>query len=138
MEGVFHDKKKQDFKQLFHIAFLTVIIMIILYLSYFSSLPIVRSIKTLTYQFQVDNVEGYLLDQAIKIKQGKSIYTSINDYPYLVGTYAPVFPLINAFSLIFSEPTFFFGRLINLIAYLLISFFSGLIVHNHNQFQHHL
>jgi len=130
-------KEKRDRRissvPLLYTAFLTVLIVIIIYLSYFASLPIVRSIKTLTYQFQVDNVEGYLLDQALKLKDGKPIYTSINDYPYLVGTYAPVFPLINAFFLIFSEPTFFFGRLINLIAYLLISFFSGLIVYNHKK-----
>ena len=133
MEDALPKNKKQDLNRIIYIAFLTILIAIIVYLSYFSALPIVRSIKTLSFQFQVDNVEGYLLDQALKLKEGKPIYTSINDYPYLVGIYAPIFPLINALFLFFFKPTFFYGRLINLISYLLISFFAGLMIYNHKK-----
>ncbi len=124
------DKREQIFHNPISKIFIAIIIIILLYLSYYATLPIIRSVKTLSYQFQVDNVEGYLLNQSLKIREGKSIYTPIDDYPYSVGTYAPVFPLINSIFFFLFKPTFFFGRFINLIAYLLIAFFLGLIVYN--------
>ncbi len=46
------------------------------------------------YGYDHDGEEGFILNQAHALKQGDSIYQPIDEAPWLVGNYPPVFPLI--------------------------------------------
>lgn len=49
-----------------------------------------------SYPYQLDREEGYILNQAMQLKAGRTIYPDLKDYPYTVGNYPPVFPALYA------------------------------------------
>ncbi len=51
---------------------------------------------SLDYPFQLDAEEGFLLNQAVRLAQGRGIYTPIDQPPYLVGNYPPLYPALYA------------------------------------------
>lgn len=53
-----------------------------------SSLVIAR------YPYQIDREEGFIYNQALMLMQGETIYPSLEDYPYTVGNYTPVYPAL--------------------------------------------
>lgn len=74
--------------------------------------PLERIVVGTGYPYQLDYAEGYIAVEAWQLTKGQSIYPSLNDYPYLVGNYPPLYPMIQApFFLIFG-PSLFWGRLI--------------------------
>ncbi len=46
------------------------------------------------YSFQLDAEEGFILNQALTLTAGESIYSPIDEPPFLVGNYTPLFPWI--------------------------------------------
>ncbi|MEN6627598.1 MAG: glycosyltransferase family 39 protein [Candidatus Sumerlaeia bacterium] len=50
----------------------------------------------LAYPFQLDATEGFILEQAMTIAQGQTIYGPIDRPPFLVGNYPPLFQAIYA------------------------------------------
>lgn len=46
------------------------------------------------YPFELDGEEGFVFYDAVQLRLGKPIYHSIDDEPYVVGNYPPVFPWI--------------------------------------------
>jgi len=77
-----------------------------------------RAYRSLIYPFQLDGEEGFILNQALSIAQGESIYQPIDHYPFLVGNYTPLYPaLMSVFSggHTISIPT---GRLISVLSVL--------------------
>ena len=46
------------------------------------------------YPFQLDAEEGFILNQAISLAHGQTIYPPIDQPPFLVGNYTPLFPWI--------------------------------------------
>jgi len=66
--------------------------------------------------FQMDNEEGALLYQAMEIRRGNSIYHQLNQPPYIVGTYTPLFMTAAAALDRLEKPSFATGRLIVWIA----------------------
>lgn len=44
------------------------------------------------YAYQLDAEEGFILNQALMLGRGESIYQPIGQPPYLVGNYPPLFP----------------------------------------------
>lgn len=59
---------------------------------------------------QLDNEEGALLFQAKEMALGNSIYHNLSDYPYVVGTYTPLFMWINSWMINLNSPSFSSGR----------------------------
>ena len=107
--------------------FLIPVIIILLILCYF---PLKRSIAALGYPYQLDYAEGFLAVESDMISRGESMYPSIEEYPYLVGNYPPVYPLLSVpFFLIFG-PSLFWGRLICFVSVAGIAFLSGWIVYH--------
>lgn len=75
-----------------------------------------RAHRSLIYRFQLDGEEGFILNQALSIARGESIYQPIDRYPFLVGNYTPIYPaLMSVFSgeKGISIPT---GRLISVLS----------------------
>ncbi len=67
---------------------------------------------------QLDNEEGALLAQAVRVAQGKPLYRELNDYPYLVGTYPPFYLWLAGSLTDLHTPSFFVGRLITALSVL--------------------
>ncbi len=82
--------------------------------------PFVRAGAALGFPYQVDREEGYLLNQAILLSHGQGIYPSLADYPYIVGNYPPLYPLVYACAVKIFGPSLAAGRAINLAAALAI------------------
>lgn len=88
--------------------------------------PFERIAKCINFPYQLDNVEGFLLQQAILLHTGQAIYKPITTPPFLVGNYGPVYPLLNALFVNPEFPNFFSGRFLSaaaLCGILIMSFF---------------
>jgi hypothetical protein len=78
-------------------------------------------------QFQMDPEEGALLAQSAWFASGRRIYRPLTDYPYIVGTYPPVYLwLSSAFS--DDSETFYRGRVLSALACAGIAMLMVLIV----------
>jgi dolichyl-phosphate-mannose-protein mannosyltransferase len=87
-----------------------------------------RGILAMRYPYQLDYAEGFLAVESMQIAKGDSIYPSLDDYPYLVGNYPPIYPLLSVpFFLIFG-PSLFWGRLICFLSVIGISVLIFFIV----------
>lgn len=78
-----------------------------------------RSSSSLEYPFQLDREEAFLLDQALHLSRGETIYPSLDDYPYTVGNYPPVYPMIYGAAIRWLpalQPSLPAGRLLVLVA----------------------
>ncbi len=81
-----------------------------------------------SYPFGLDFGEGYLLEHARLIGEGKNIYGNINSYPYTVCNYAPVYPLITGIIMNIGEISLTTGRWVSIIATLACCWLIGFII----------
>ncbi len=65
---------------------------------------------------QLDNEEGALLAQTLELRGGTLPYRPLVDYPYIVGTYPPLYLAAAAFCTTAETPSFYGGRLVSAIA----------------------
>lgn len=68
--------------------------------------------------FQMDNEEGALLFQAVELRGGRVPYRLLDDFPYVAGTYPPVYLAAAAALHRPGAPDFFGGRLVSVAAML--------------------
>ena len=76
---------------------------------------LVHSFEVVMYPWSVDYVEAPELNRAARIAQGKDIYTSWDASPFLESNYTPFFSMINAFLIDATQPTYWQGRLLNVM-----------------------
>jgi len=91
-------------------------------------LPVERAAGALAYPYQMDREEGFVLGQALSMSRGESIYQPIDEPPYLVGNYAPVYPAIYAVFLAATGPSLIPGRVLVLLSALIVIASLGFIV----------
>jgi hypothetical protein len=72
--------------------------------------PFERARLAVQYPYQLDNEEGALLYQALCIKGGQTIYPDLRNYPYVAGTYTPLYMVLQAVLMGSPTPSFFTGR----------------------------
>ena len=78
---------------------------------------LIHGFINLGFQFPLDYGEGPLLNQALRITQGQSLYpSSLSSPPYLISNYPPVFVIINAFFVWIFGPGLLIGRLISFLS----------------------
>ncbi|MCX7995022.1 MAG: glycosyltransferase family 39 protein [candidate division WOR-3 bacterium] len=85
---------------------------LIVYAAFF----LIQSCLIITYPYQVSYPEGLILNQAALLSRGENIYKSINDYPFIVVNYPPVYLLLNAGLFKLFKVSFAPGRLITFLA----------------------
>lgn len=73
--------------------------------------------STITFAGSLDREEGFLALQAQRLRAGQSIYPSIEEGPWLVGNYPPVYPAVVA---VLGTPSLSRGRAVSFIAGLAI------------------
>lgn len=81
-----------------------------------------------SYPYQLDREEGFLLHEAMELRAGRSIYVPIDEYPFTVGNYTPLYPALYAAGLFIVEPSLAVGRSIVLLStFTLIALMAFLI-----------
>ncbi len=80
------------------------------------------------FPFQADYGEGALLNEAIRLASGRSIYLSDRSPPYLVGNYPPVYVALLAFFRLLGARGFGAGRALSGAAILASAALAGLTV----------
>uniref|UniRef100_A0A7C4THN1 Glycosyltransferase RgtA/B/C/D-like domain-containing protein n=1 Tax=candidate division WOR-3 bacterium TaxID=2052148 RepID=A0A7C4THN1_UNCW3 len=89
---------------------------IIFWLAVYSLFYLIESFIVITYPYEVSYTEGFILNQAYLISKGESIYKRIDEYPYLVANYPPLYPLLCAIFVKLFGISFIPGRLITFLS----------------------
>ena len=98
----------------------TLTAIIIVLLGSFAAATLVATIFRLQYEFNLDNAESLTVVNAYYLWHGKGLYGDINEFPYIITTYTPLYYLLIApFSKDFCRIVFT-GRLISLACFIAI------------------
>lgn len=92
-------------------------------LIFFLILYIFHGILSIKYKYQLDGGEGFILYEAKLLSEFKNIYIKIDDYPFLVANYPPIYPFINSLLIPLFGVNYISGRLISFLSTLLGGFF---------------
>jgi len=94
-----------------------VLLFLLLYLAFY----LVFATSSLLYPYQIDYGEGFLLNQAKMLSEGKNIYKDISEEPFIISNYPPLYPLLWSLFVKLFGVSFFSGRIISIISCLTIS-----------------
>ncbi len=72
------------------------------------------------FPYDLDYYEGHELRNAVLLSEGNSIYTSLNEPPYVPSTYTPLYSIVAAALIKIFGVGFFAGRFLTFIASLII------------------
>ncbi len=89
---------------------------------------IVNSMLIIIYPYQISYPEGFLLNQALAVAQGKTIYNSIAAYPFLVANYPPVYPYLCGLFVKLFGASFAWGRIVSFLSVIACAYLIYLIV----------
>ncbi len=89
--------------------------------------------QAVMFPYQLDYGEGPILQIALRVAQGGEMYPPINQPPYVVASYMPLYYLLAALGLKLTGVNFIFGRLLSLAGTLAIAVFAALIVWEHTR-----
>lgn len=88
----------------------------------------VQSCVIIAFPYQISYPEGFVLNQSHLISKGESMYRAINEYPYLVSNYPPVYPFLCALFVKLFGLSFVYGRLITFLASIFICWIIYIIL----------
>jgi hypothetical protein len=88
-----------------------------------------HALLALNYPYPLNYGESPLLDQALRLARGENIYSLVVP-PYTIGNYPPVYPLLQAPFVGAFGPSFFYGRVLSVIAALLAAVGIGWTARN--------
>lgn len=95
-------------------------IFLLFWVIFLSSLFLLFSLRAIFYPYPLNYSEGHIIALSKELKNSGSYFGSIDRYPFLHGTYPPIFPYLLTFFLNFSSSIFIPGRI--------ISFFSTIFI----------
>src|ERR687885_2096227 len=72
--------------------------------------------RTLTFPFDLNYGEGYVLNDAVRLSRGESVYGDMQQFPMVRSPYPPLFPLLWAAVLPVTGVAFWPGRLLSIAA----------------------
>lgn len=91
-------------------------------------------IEAITFPYPLDYGEAPLIDQAVQLNKGNSIYrASIDQPPYTISNYPPVYVLIMALFESLFGPAYWYGRMISTLSALSSAVFIVLIVYSRSR-----
>ena len=90
-----------------------------------------HSVRLLTYPFAVDYVEWPVISRAVQLLEGRTIYSSWDEFPLRVANYPPLFTFVHAVGIWFTSPTPLIGRLVALLSTMGVMILIGSNVKNH-------
>ncbi|NQU44286.1 hypothetical protein HQ520_13435 [bacterium] len=89
--------------------------------------PVRRMWEALEYPFQLDAEEGHILGQALRLRNGEGLYPAIEEPPYVVDNYPPLYPALWALFVDPDAPSLTAGRWISFLASLATALAAVLI-----------
>ncbi|MFN0071011.1 MAG: hypothetical protein ACKVVP_05920 [Chloroflexota bacterium] len=101
---------------------------VLVLLSLYAVAYIGRVIGLTLYPFDLDQGEGYDVNSGWLLTQGRSIYTSNEEWPYYSSNYPPVFSVMLTPLITMLGPTLAAGRLLSATAALLTALLIGVAV----------
>lgn len=84
--------------------------------------------KTIPYPYGLEHGEGYVIDLALQVAQGRSPYHTLDDYPLTIGNYPPLSYWLNGAVISQVGLTFSAGRLLSAAAALAAALLMALLV----------
>ena len=94
---------------------------------------VAHAIQVIRFPHDVDNGEGFLLWQSLEYASGHWPYQPINEAPYLVANYPPVYPLLCSLGTGRLGPSLAVGRTLTFLSALGVAIGLGWIVHRRSQ-----
>ncbi|UCH35438.1 MAG: glycosyltransferase family 39 protein [Armatimonadota bacterium] len=82
----------------------------------------------ITCPYEIEYGEGIVLQNAVNIAHGRTLYTDYHRYPYVVATYPPVYPLLTSTGIWLFGVSFAFGRAVSALAALATAVLIWLIL----------
>jgi len=109
-------------------------IMLLLFLSLAAVIFFSHALMAVFHQYPLDYGEAPLVDQAMRLAAGQSIYRpGISSPPYTIANYPPLYPLSLAPFVKLFGPSFLAGRLISILCALASAAFLALIIYTPSQ-----
>jgi len=109
-------------------------IMLLMFLSLAMLILLLHTLMALFHRYPLDYGEAPLVDQAMRLAAGQSIYRpDLSSPPYTISNYPPLYPLSMAPFVKLFGPNFGAGRLISLLSTLASATFLALIVYTYSQ-----
>jgi len=109
-------------------------IMLLLFLSPAAVIFFSHALMAVFHQYPLDYGEAPLVDQAMRLAAGQSIYRpGISSPPYTIANYPPLYPLSLAPFVKLFGPSFLAGRLISILCALASAAFLALIIYTPSQ-----
>ncbi len=84
------------------------------------SVSLQRSSDAIHFDYTLDREEGFLLNQALLIARGESIYQPVSEAPFLVGNYPPIYPAAISSLFPVQQPSLPLGRFLVFLSATLI------------------
>jgi len=109
-------------------------IMLLMFLSLAMFIFALHAFLALFHRYPLDYGEAPLVDQAVRLAAGQSIYRpDLSSPPYTISNYPPLYPLSMVPFVKLFGPNFWAGRIISLLCTLASGVFLALIVYAHSQ-----
>jgi len=109
-------------------------IMLLMFLSLAVLIFLIHTAMALSHRYPLDYGEAPLVDQAVRLADGQSIYRpDLSSPPYTISNYPPLYPLSMVPFVKLFGPNFWAGRAISLLCTLASGVFLALIVYIHSQ-----
>jgi hypothetical protein len=71
---------------------------------------------TLAFPYDLNYGEGYVLNDAVRLARGESLYVDLQQFPMVRSPYPPLFPLVWSFLEPLAGPVFWPGRLLSVLS----------------------
>lgn len=81
-----------------------------------AALPARRVAEAARFPYQLDAEEGFILNQALRLADGRGLYGPISQPPYLVDNYPPLYPALWALVARWTGPSLAPGRILSAAA----------------------
>jgi hypothetical protein len=93
----------------------------------------IHAYQATTFPYQLDYGEGPILQIARHVARGGEMYPPVDEPPYLIASYVPLYYALCALGVKLTGVNFLFGRLVSCVAVLTIAVFAGLVVWHHSR-----
>lgn len=110
------------------------VILLLLVTGLYAAIFFFHGIVLVLYPYDVDNSEAYLAYQGARLAQGEGLYQPMEEMPYLVDNYPPVYALFLALGYVFGGVNFHWARFLSfsstILTAVLLGYWVALMVKN--------
>ncbi|MBZ0255272.1 glycosyltransferase family 39 protein [bacterium] len=98
-------------------------------LALYAGMFVYHGAALVAHPYDLDNSEGFILYQSVRIAQGEFLYPPLDAAPYLVDNYPPVYPIVGAIGVKLFGVGFAWLRGVSLLSTVLTALLLGVWTH---------